>query len=79
MRSSRTNSTEGPIDAFDQRNGRTRVKTMGTGRAKSRARTTQGHARQWRVERAMGIEPTREALPALGNKRFGATTNAKCD
>jgi len=31
------------------------------------------------VERAMGIEPTRPALPGLGNKRFGATTDAKSD
>jgi len=27
----------------------------------------------------MGIEPTRPALPGLGNKRFHAMTNAKCD
>jgi hypothetical protein len=31
------------------------------------------------MERAMGIEPTREALPGLENKRFGAMTDAKCD
>ena len=31
------------------------------------------------VERAMGIEPTRAAPPELENKRFGATTNPKCD
>jgi hypothetical protein len=29
------------------------------------ARTTQGHARQRKVERAMGIEPTRAALDSL--------------
>ena len=27
----------------------------------------------------MGIEPTRAALPGLGNKCFGAMTDAKCD
>jgi hypothetical protein len=27
----------------------------------------------------MGIEPTRAAPPELENKRFGATTNPKCD
>jgi hypothetical protein len=27
----------------------------------------------------MGIEPTREALPSLENKRFGAMADAKCD
>jgi hypothetical protein len=32
-----------------------------------------------RVERAMGIEPTRAAPPELGNRRFGATANPKCD
>jgi hypothetical protein len=31
------------------------------------------------MERAMGIEPTRAALPELENKRFGAIANAKCD
>jgi hypothetical protein len=37
------------------------------------------HARQRKVERAMGIEPTREELPELENKGFVATTNPKCD
>jgi hypothetical protein len=32
MRPPRTNSTEGPIDAFDQRNGCNRVETRGTER-----------------------------------------------
>jgi len=32
-----------------------------------------------KVKRAMGIEPTRAALPELGNKRFGAMANPKCD
>jgi hypothetical protein len=27
----------------------------------------------------MGIEPTREVVPDLENKQFGAITNAKCD
>jgi hypothetical protein len=27
----------------------------------------------------MGIEPTRDALPSLENKRFGAMADAKCD
>ena len=27
----------------------------------------------------MGIEPTRAAPPELGNRRFGATANPKCD
>jgi hypothetical protein len=31
------------------------------------------------MERAMGIEPKRQALPVLEIKRFGATANAKCD
>jgi hypothetical protein len=31
------------------------------------------------VERAMGIEPTREALRSLENKRFGAIADSKCD
>jgi hypothetical protein len=31
------------------------------------------------LERAMGIELTRAAIPGLENKRFGAMTNAKCD
>jgi hypothetical protein len=31
------------------------------------------------MERAMGIEPTRAALPGLENKGFGAMTDAKCD
>src|ERR1700730_12553336 len=65
MRSSRTNSTEGPIDAFDQSNGCGRVETVGTGRqGKSRPTATQGHARQRKVERAMGIEPTAQAWEA---------------
>jgi hypothetical protein len=80
MRPSRSNSTEEPIDAFDQRNGCSRVGTMGTGQqGKSRPRATQGHARQQKVERAMGIEPTRAVLPELKNKRFGAMANPKCD
>jgi len=31
------------------------------------------------MERAMGIEPTRAALPELKNKRFGVMANPKCD
>jgi hypothetical protein len=31
------------------------------------------------MERAMEIEPTRETLPGLENKRFGAIADAKCD
>jgi hypothetical protein len=31
------------------------------------------------MERAMGIEPTREALPDLENKRFGAMADPKRD
>jgi len=31
------------------------------------------------MERAMGIEPTREAFPVLKNKRFGVMANPKCD
>jgi hypothetical protein len=31
------------------------------------------------VERAMGIEPTRQVLPGLEDKPFGATTHPKCD
>jgi len=32
-----------------------------------------------RMERAMGIEPTRTALPELKKKRFDAMANPKCD
>ena len=32
-----------------------------------------------KVERAMGIEPTRAVLPELKNKRFGAMANSRCD
>jgi len=49
------------------------------GYARSRPGATQGDARQRKVERAMGIEPTRAARPALENKRFGANADAKCD
>ena len=38
-----------------------------------------GHARQRKMERAMGIEPTGKALPELENKRFRANADAKCD
>jgi hypothetical protein len=31
------------------------------------------------LERAMGIEPTRAALPRLENKRFGANADDKCE
>jgi len=31
------------------------------------------------MERAMGIEPTRQAPPGRENKQFDATPNAKCD
>jgi hypothetical protein len=48
-------------------------------RIRARPRTTQGHARQRKVERAMGIEPTREDIPDLENKLFGAIANAECD
>jgi len=53
---------------------------VGTGRlTKSLPRTTQGHARQQKLEPAMGIEPKRTAPPELGNKLFGAMANPKCD
>jgi hypothetical protein len=39
----------------------------------------QGHARQRKVERAMGIEPTREDIPDLESELFGAIANAECD
>jgi hypothetical protein len=51
------------INAFDQRKGRSRVETW----------------EERKLERAMGIEPTRAVLPELKNKRFGATANPKCD
>jgi hypothetical protein len=42
---SRTNTTAGPIDAFDQRSRCSRVETVGTGRcAEPRPRTRQGYA-----------------------------------
>ena len=57
-----------------------RIETVGTGRqAKSRPRATQGHARQRKVERAMGIEPTRAAPLGLEIKQFGAMADLKCD
>jgi len=31
------------------------------------------------VERAMGIEPTRNDVAGLKNKRFGANADAQCD
>jgi len=38
-----------------------------------------GIRQRWlEVERAMGIELTRAARPALENKRFGANADAKC-
>ena len=57
-----------------------RIETMGTGRqGKSRPMKTQGHARQRKVERAMGIESTREVDPELENKCFSAMANPACD
>jgi hypothetical protein len=41
-------------------------------------RLGQSQRRQRKVERAMGIEPIRAALPELKNKRFGALANPKC-
>jgi hypothetical protein len=32
-----------------------------------------------RLERAMGIEPTRAPAPGLESKQFGATADPKCD
>src|ERR1700679_1239307 len=34
---------------------------------------------QRKLERAMGIDPTRKALPGLENKRFGRIADPKCD
>jgi hypothetical protein len=42
-------------------------------------RTTQGYARQQKVERAMGIEPTGKVLPEPENRRVRAKADAKCD
>ena len=65
-----------------------RQPTTGTGcihavgtekRARAQPRTTQANMSQRKVERAMGIEPTRTVLPELKNKRFGAMANPKCD
>jgi hypothetical protein len=33
----------------------------------------------WRMERAMGIEPTGKAHPGPENMRFAAIADAKCD
>jgi hypothetical protein len=44
-----------------------------------RPRTTQGYARQRKVERAMGIEPKRAALPDPKSKHYGAKAAPKCD
>jgi hypothetical protein len=67
-------------DAFDQSNGRSRVDTVETGRLdRTRPGTTQGHARQRKMERAMGIEPARAAPPELENKQFASMANPKCD
>jgi hypothetical protein len=38
-----------------------------------------GGSRQRKVERAMGIEPTRAAPPELESKVFRAMTDPKCD
>src|SRR3984885_10810466 len=58
MRPSRTNSIEGR-STHSTKEGFSRVETVETGRkAKSRARTTQGHAGPRKVERAMRIENT---------------------
>ena len=39
-----------------------------------------GIGQRWReVERAMGIEPTRDDVAGLNNKRFGENADAKCD
>jgi EAL domain-containing protein (putative c-di-GMP-specific phosphodiesterase class I) len=38
-----------------------------------------GQRQPTKVERAMGIEPTRKEVPDLENKQFDAITNAKCD
>jgi hypothetical protein len=66
--------------AFDQMNGCAHIEAVGTGRyARSRPRATQGDARRRKVERAMGIEPKRTALPKLENMRFGAMADSKCD
>ena len=65
-----------------------RQPTTGTGcihavgtekRARAQPRTTQANMSQRKVERAMGIEPTRTVLPELKNKRLGAMANPKCD
>jgi hypothetical protein len=43
-----------------------RIETLGTeNRARALRRTTQANVSQRKVERAMGIEPTREARPRL--------------
>jgi hypothetical protein len=67
-------------DGIDQKPGWSRVKTMGTRQsARARPETTQRYARQRKMERAMGIEPTGTARPELENKRFRANADAKCD
>src|SRR5258708_7469169 len=72
--------TETRIEAFDQMNDCSHIAAVETGRyAGSRPGATQGGARQRKVERAMGIEPTEKALPELEDKRFRANADAKCD
>jgi hypothetical protein len=59
MKPSKMSSTHVPIDAFNHPSfGNWAID-------KSRPRTTQGHARQRKMERAMGIEPKRAALESL--------------
>jgi hypothetical protein len=57
-----------------------RIETMGTeNRACAQPRTTKAKVRQRKMERALGIEPTRKVVSDLENKHFGAIMNAKCD
>jgi hypothetical protein len=44
-----------------------------------RPRTTQGYARQQKVERAMGIEPKRRVPQSLENAAFCESEKAACD
>ena len=62
---SKTTPTQARLETFDQMNGCAHIEAVGTGRyARSRPRATQGDARQAKVERAMGIEPTAQAWEA---------------
>jgi hypothetical protein len=78
VKPSRTNSTEGPIDAFDQKTGCRRVETVGTGRSRvlaQRRDTPDNEKWSGRWE----SNPQGRRLWTPENKWFGAIAETKCD